>query len=103
MSEHHRRCGHPKLNTYCVALGELLCLSEPSFLTGQMDLMVTMHITQGNSTHHWDLPRQVRSPVRGRERWFPLLSLRYFPWNVASCQISSGGNFQPSLVLKSLA
>ena len=55
------------LNTYCVALSKLLCLSEPSFLTGQMDLMTTMHITQGNCTYHWDLMRQVLSPVKGRE------------------------------------
>lgn len=53
------------LNTYCVASSKWLCLSEPSFLTGQMDLMTTMHITQGNCTYHWDLTRQVLSPVKG--------------------------------------
>lgn len=95
---------HPGSASHCVALSKLLCLSEPSFLTDWMDLMITRHSTQGIREYHWDLPCQALSPVSGQKRWVPLLLLCYFPRNLGSCQISSfnDGNFQHSSVLKSL-
>lgn len=104
MSVHHGCYGHPDSATYCVALSKLVCFSEASSLTGQMDLTTTMHITQGNCESHWDHTCPVLSPVSGQKQCFPLLLLWYFPGNLGSCQISSfnDGNFQHSSVLKSL-